>query len=173
MARNLTEAERETLGAQAWELSLRKYSQQAISREIGVSRPTVKSLLDEQRKLARKERGETIGEFVASLDAAIREIWRRLDAIPPESASPAAAGLIKGLDSIYRTKAETLGYYAPRKSEAKVEHSHNRRDQEILRKMTDEELNELIALQERVGELCKKTEGRPDPWDTDSASQKD
>src|SRR5918912_1474019 len=148
MARNLTEAERETLGAQAWELSLRKYSQQAISREIGVSRPTVKSLLDEQRKLARKERGETIGEFVASLDAAIREIWRRLDAIPPESASPAAAGLIKGLDSIYRTRAETLGYYAPRKSEAKVEHSHGR-DQEILNKMTDSELDELTVLQTR------------------------
>jgi hypothetical protein len=39
--------------------------------------------------------------------------------------------------------------------------------------MTDEELDELTALQERVEELSKKTEGRPDPWDTDSASQKD
>ena len=137
MARPLTCAERDELGPVAYELSVKGRSQRAIARELGVAPDTARSLLKEQREQRRRERCETAERVLDGLDAAIAESWRRLEQLPPDSASNAAPGLLNALNSMLRTKTEILGFKAPTKTRSELTHRHERLD---LSGFSDEEL---------------------------------
>jgi transcriptional regulator with XRE-family HTH domain len=147
MARPFTSGEREEYGIEAYEKSVRGYSQRRIAKELGIARATVASLLEEQRKHHRRERGETVERVLDGLDAAIAESWSRLGALPPDSTSYAAPNLLSGINALTRTKIDVLGFKAPTKSEQKLKHSYENSDWSAL---TDEELDQMERLVDKA-----------------------
>jgi transcriptional regulator with XRE-family HTH domain len=103
MARPFTSGEREEYGIQAYEKSVKGYSQRRIAKELGIARATVSSLLEEQRKHRRRERGDTVERVLDGLDAAIAESWSRLEVLPTDSASYAAPNLINAINALTRS----------------------------------------------------------------------
>ena len=147
MAKPLTPAQREELGAKAYELSLRGKSFRTIGEEIGVHHSTAGRLIKQQAQLRRVERKDTVHSLLDGLDAAIAEAYERLDAIPKNSASPGPASLLNAINSLQRSKIDLLGYKAPTRSQSWVHHT---RSSDHLDKLSQEELQQYLELLYRL-----------------------
>src|SRR5919199_762734 len=160
MGRPLKAGEHEEVAAQVFELSCQRYSQRAISKELGIARSTVSKMLAEQRQAYRRQKKEGVETALGGIDAAINEAFRRLRALPDASASNAGPGLLNALNSLWRTRCELLGQFPPKRTESKVAHVKS----PDLSKLTDPEFEEYYANAQRQEELLKKALARPDDF---------
>ncbi len=115
--KKLTLAERDSLGAQAYELSLEGRSAREIGRILGVSHHTVTSLVRAEGERRSAERPDRRQHALDSLRRAMRRAWEELDGNPSPHAT---AELLRALGTLQGEINKIDGVHAPQKVDARV-----------------------------------------------------
>lgn len=168
MARPLTPPEREEYGARAYEMAIKGMSQRRIGEILNLHHSTVGRILKEQIALRRAERRDSAHSLLDQLDAGIAEAWRRLEALPASSASPAGAALLNSLNSLLKNKVSILGLAAPVKSQSWVHHTTERMEA-TLDKLPESEQREYVRILERICALVED-DGEPEAHEQNGTS---
>lgn len=94
MSNRLSAARRITLREQAWQLSLKGRTEQAMADELGLTRTTVRGMIREEAELVAEQnvgsRSVQLAQFEEEQRASMRDMWDRLqegDARVSEAAS--------------------------------------------------------------------------------------
>ncbi len=101
---NLTDSEREAFGEQALLMHAQGKTYREIAQALGVSRPTVKGLIDRALEKTREERDKAKARQLVAYRALLGEAWARLSAMGVRT--------VTGLDmeaATIATVAETQG----------------------------------------------------------------
>ncbi len=118
MAKRLTLAQKHSLGEQAYEMSLKGCSDRAISRQLGISHHTVRSLIRQQAEQRRGEDPDNLRQRrLDSISRLMQRIWEELDRDPSPHAT---AELSRAWNGLIAEMNKLDGLYAPQKVDARV-----------------------------------------------------
>ncbi len=149
---SLTDSEREAFGEQALLMHAQGKTYREIAQALGVSRPTVKSLIDRALGAAREERSKAKARQLAAYRALLGEAWTRLLGFPSNSSSQNVTGLVNAARSILERIDKLTGVEAPTKTQHEVRHMD-------FSKLSDEDLQTFERIiRENFPELLESPE---------------
>jgi DNA-binding CsgD family transcriptional regulator len=137
---HLSPAEREELGYEAYELSLKRYTYREIARELSLNKDTVAGLVHEERARRRLEHFAEIQQSADTYAAVEREAWQRLSGSPPGRPNLATVGLLNTIVSARTRRDLLLGLDAPKKADIR-----QRIERIDLSRLNDAELESVEA----------------------------
>jgi len=141
--KKLTPAEHAEKAHRAYELSLQRWSNREIARELDVSTTTVTMLLKEERLTRRKERPDPTEDALAQYDAIIRHGWEVLKQIFNPSSYTVPA-VLNAIANAQKEKDRIAGVRAP------VEWKGVLEKQIDFSEFSEEEIKTFEALLDRV-----------------------